>query len=160
MAEEATAIPTVNIDVAQERDRPRIEALLFADYAAITTSGKPDVCGIFGRILADPETKNTGLFYIFIKIIGVIGVPLELAITNPEGKTVAAGKILTPASESNEQAGSSEIQMIHVIQRMVLNVKIEGTHWFSVLYNGKPLGGAAVGIEFKKQGDSNDHVSD
>ena len=64
MSEDTVTIPEVHIDVDKERQKPRLEALLLADYGSMTQAGKADVCGIFDRFLIDPEKKTTGLFYL------------------------------------------------------------------------------------------------
>jgi hypothetical protein len=63
--ETASVVPTVNIDVAEKRAKPRLEALLLADYWSVTLSGKADVCGVFDEFSVDPEKKNTGFFFLY-----------------------------------------------------------------------------------------------
>lgn len=148
MAEEAVTIPTIDIDVlTQKREAPRLEAILFADYAVIGNDKKTTVAGIFDRVFVDAETRVSGRFFVFIKTAETIDEPIDIKFYDPKGNLVAGGT----ASADPGQEGIRNLAIIAPFGFGMGPEGTEGPHWFEISYKGQSLGGAVLVVEFRKK---------
>lgn len=153
MAEDTAIIPTVDIDVLiRKREAPRLEALLFADYAVIGNDKKTTVAGIFDRVFVDSETKESGRFFLYIKTAETVEAPIEIRLIDPKGRIVATGSAtIDPAT-----LAESSTQSLAIVTPFGLQIGpdgLEGPYWFEIAYKAEPLGGAALRVQFRKKGD-------
>lgn len=143
MSSNAGAMRKINIDVAKERQKPRLEGLLFSDYGAVIEDGKTIIAGIINQINVDPAAKETGQFFLFIRVAGLSEGKFEIIIFDPKGKNVIGG--LVEGDISTDKSGQGAIQ---IIEPLALAPVQEGTYWVSIFYKGEMLGGAALLIKY------------
>lgn len=149
MAEETIEVPTATIDVAKEVEKPRLEALLFAEYGAIALDKKGLVCGIFDRLFVSAEKKETGLFYLFVRTCETLDDEIRIRIFSPDNNLLAvaeSGEVQNP--EVIKKEPPRHLQVLH---RLSLKTPLEGIYWFEVLYKGQSLGGTPLIVMFKQE---------
>ena len=147
MAEDVAMLASVNIDVAKERSKPRLEALLLADYASITASGKPDICGIFDQFSVDPEKKSTGYFYLYIRTAETLEGEIHIAVIDPNGKALAVAVTESSSGSKTRQ------KRLSLLQRLTLDATEEGEYWIDVSYMGQSLGGGSFDVKYREKDD-------
>lgn len=148
MAEDTAAIPSVNIDVAQERKKPRLEALLFCDYVAITTEKKAVLAGIFDKLTIQ-EDDRTVAFSLYIRTAET-REPMQLSIFGPDNILGMVGMIRPQESLPDDEDKTLHIQMTVAIS---FEVPMEGIYWFDISYKGQSLGGNCFRVIMRKQGE-------
>lgn len=155
MAQERVTIPTEDIDVVTDRlNAPRLEALLFADYAVRGKDLKATVAGVFDRVLIDPEKKVSGRFFVFLRAIETIEDSIEIRVIDPKGRVVANGT--TGIEEPDALIGQLAPRSITAIFPLALTLGpegVEGMYWFEISYKGLALGGSGLRVEFHKKED-------
>lgn len=145
MVEDTAAIPEVDIDVAQEREKPRLVSLLFYDFANRTGNGKFNLSGIFDRIIVDAEKKRTRSFGMFIKTAETHKGIIRILILDPNGHLIAA---LDFGLAEKESLSEEKYHVTQAAGGIEFDTPIEGLYWFDVSYNGKSLGGTALQVDF------------
>jgi hypothetical protein len=153
VAEETAEVPTENINVAEMVEKPRLEALLLADYASITTTGKPDVCGIFDEFSIEADKKNTGFFYLYIRVAGTLKGELDISFFHPDGKLMATA---TTELMGNMPQGKRRVSLL---QRMALEIAMAGEYWVDISYQRQSLGGTSFSVRYREKGAGDDIVS-
>lgn len=150
MAEEATEAELVrpNIDVEQERKKPRLEALLFCHYAAIDERGKATIAGCFDRLKVNPETKNSGSFYIAIRTGETRKGRINVSIISPANDLL--GNLFYDADIDRPLDVPSHIQFMDAIS---FQAEREGVYWVDVSFNGESLGGTSLTVEYRSPGE-------
>ncbi|HEU4390540.1 MAG TPA: hypothetical protein VFV34_22245, partial [Blastocatellia bacterium] len=83
MSEQAATTPRVNPDVLNKQEAPHLEAILFADYAAVAQDGKATVAGIIDQVFVDPDKRILGRIFIFVRTVETIGAPIEFSVFDP-----------------------------------------------------------------------------
>lgn len=156
MSEENTFVPKVTINVAEERKKPRLEAILFCEYASKTTTDTPVFAGCFDRLFfSKGKERVTSSFYLYVQTGETRSGDLQIAIFSPDDKLHLA--ISFDMGEGREYLPDYPVQA-KVLQRIQFPVPIEGNYWFDVSCNGESLGGRALIIEFEKEGaEKNEH---
>ena len=147
MTQETAEIPEANIEVAQEREKPRLISLLFYDFANRTANGKFNLSGIFDRIIVDAEKKRTRSFGMFIKTAETQEGVVRILILDPNGQVIAGLDFGLAEKEYRKD------ESYHVAQAsggIEFETPVEGLYWSDVSYNGKSLGGTALQIDFGK----------
>jgi hypothetical protein len=153
LAEETATIPTVDIDVlTRKREAARLEGILFADYAVVGSDGKATVAGIFERVFVDPEKRETGRFFVYVKTVEATEAAIELTIIDPKGRVVATatGAVEPPALVDLPKP--RRLTMIFPFGLTLGPEGVDGLYWFEVKYKGQFLGDAVLNLEFRKQG--------
>lgn len=155
MAEDTAQIPAVNIDVAQERLKPRVVALLFFDFANQAENSKLNLLGIFDRLRVNPETKRTNPIGVFLRTSRTFDSETFITVYDPNGEMVAG------ASFGIDKSEAEKFIQTQVLIRLQFDASIEGLYWFDVSYQGSSIGGAPLLLEFKplKDGDKDGHSS-
>lgn len=144
MSEDTATIREVNINVAsinvtEEAKKPRLAALLFAEYAITSEEKKITLCGIFDRILIDrekEEKKRLHRFFVYIKMAETVSGSVHLAILNPEGKPIAGGAVETVEHPAGEQPP----RYMQILQQIIIELPVNGVYWFDVFYREQLLG--------------------
>ncbi len=137
----------MNIDVAQVLSKPRLEGVLFAEYANQTADKKTNLSGIFERLRVFRSTKQSGSFFIFVRTAETNRGPLQIALIDPSGKVIIGFGF----DLSDQTAEGKYPAMIQFLDRVAFTVTTEGTYWLDVAYNGQSLGGAPLIIEWKPE---------
>lgn len=141
--------PVVTIDVVKERDRPRLVALLFCDYANQTKEGKNNLLGTFDSLYLDPEKgKSTPRFIMFLRAYRVQSGQLQVSIFAPSGELGAALRVGVTTSKDEPPESRSHLQALLQVQ---FEVSDEGKYWVDVSHDGVSLGGAMLTILFRKR---------
>jgi hypothetical protein len=147
--EQSTFIPKVSINVDEERKRPRLEAILFCEYASKSTTETPVFAGCFDRLyFSKEEAKVTSNFYLYVQTGETRRGDLQIAIFSPNDELHFA--IAFDMGDEQEYLPKYPAQA-KVLQRIRFPVPVEGNYWFDVSNNGKSLGGRALIIEFEKE---------
>ena len=131
---------TVNINVAEERNKPRLLSILFCDYVNQTVEGKVNLLGTFDRIFAD-KGASTPKFIIFLRMAETLDGELRLTIISPKEKAVAALVFGGDAERRNPY------QQMQLIAPMQFQVAEHGLYWFDLSYKDQTLGGVGLSIE-------------
>ena len=151
MTENVATVPTVDIDaLIRKRKDPRLEAIVFADYAVVGRDGKTTVAAIFDRVFADPEKRKTGRFFLYIKTAETMDAPVGITISDPKGRLVATatGSVDSSAFEGEPPTG---VAMIVPFSLRLGPQGIDGPYWFEVFYKEQSLGGSVLNVAFRKQ---------
>lgn len=146
MVEGTAAIPEVNIDVAQVREKPRLVSLLFYDFANRTGNGKFNILGVFDHIIVDAEKKRTRSFGMFVKTAQAHEGVIRILILDPDGQLIAGLDFGVAEKEYPKDEKYHVAQASGVIE---FDTPVEGLYWFDVSYNGKSLGGTGLQVDFK-----------
>jgi hypothetical protein len=148
VSEDTAVIPEVNIDVAQEAKKPRLEALLFCDYVAITTEQKAVLGGVFDKFYIQPENRMVALF-LYVRTSETRG-PVQLNVFGPDNKLGMTGT-LNHSGELPEEG--DKLLHVQIAMDMRFEAKMEGLYWFEILYNGQSLGGNCFRVIMRKEGE-------
>lgn len=147
MSEEAiTSVQLVrpNIDVEQERKRPRLEVLLFCHYAALDKQGKGTFAGTFDRLFVDPAVKQSGTFYLVVRTGETRTGKITVSIISPKDELL--GNLFYEPQVDRPPDEPSHIQFI---EGMGFQADEEGIYWFDVSFNGESLGGTSLTVKFR-----------
>ncbi len=145
LTENKEAVAPPEIDVAQERVKPRLTAMLFFDFANITNDGKPNLFGIFERIFVSADEKKVPQVGFFLRTAYTVKGRILITIYAPSGQ--ATGGFGFELDEKKmAEAKATHTQMIGGVG---FEAPEEGTYWFAVHYNGELLGGARLVVEIK-----------
>jgi hypothetical protein len=156
--EQGTFIPKVSINVAEERKKPRLVAILFCEYATQTATETPVFAGCFDRLyFSKGEAKVTSLFYLYVQTGETRQGDLQIAIFSPNDELHMA--ISFDMGEGREYSPGYPVQA-KVLQKIRFPVPFEGNYWFDVSCNGQSLGGRALIIEFEKEEAKEDERGD
>lgn len=140
-------VPTVDIDVAQALAKPRLEGILFAEYANQTGDTKTNLSGIFERLFIDPKTKKSGNFFLFVRTAETHEGVVEIILVDPKSKARLGIKFdgrNFAVAEPNPYP-----RLMQFLDRVSFEATIEGTYWVHVTYEGETLGGAPLSVEWK-----------
>lgn len=145
MAEQVETIPVVDVDVAEERKKPRLLALLFCDYANFTKDDKVNLVGIFDRIYVDPEQKLTPRFIMFVRAAEITEGFVNTVFAPNDTPAIQAITTIDSKVKFSEHL-PRQVQSLISLQ---FGITIPGVYWFDISYEGKSLGGAALTIEYR-----------
>ena len=149
---EQVAVPVLatNIDVAQERLKPRLLALLFCDFTNVTKDDKPNLLGVFDRIFVDPEKRTTPPFVIFVRVAEVAEA-FNITLFDSDNQP-AVSIVSVPRSQVDSEGMPRQTQTALAVQ---FKTEKAGTFWCDVSYKGVSLGGAGLVIEYRRSEDNN-----
>jgi hypothetical protein len=134
-----------------ERNKPRLETVLFCDHATVTTEGKAILWGIFNRALIDPEAEAQVLCYLFVRTVETVEEAIRIRVLDPNGRVVVEGAGDEPDREAPWP------RYVQTLQRVILSQLVEGLYWVDVVYKGLSLGGAHLIVEFGKMAPEKRH---
>ena len=132
-------------DVAQERKKPRLVALLFCHFFSVDVDGRSNVNGCFDRIFVDPATKQTGLFTIVVRTYETRESGITVTILNPKNKAIAAIVFDPP-----EELPTDKPMHVQGYGPINFAAKSQGVYWVDVSYKGQTLGGECLTIEYRR----------
>lgn len=140
-------------DVAQERKKPHLVALLFCHLFSLDADGRSNLSGCFDRLFVDPKTKQTGQFILFVRTYETRESGLTVTFLNPKNKAVAA--IIFDKPQDLPTDRPMHVQSYGPVS---FAVQSEGVYWVDVSYQGKTLGGESLTVEFRKpEGKQSEH---
>src|SRR5450432_3853051 len=148
MSEQPTIALGVNFELAAERRKPRLLALLFCDFTNMTKDDKPNLLGVFDRIYVDAEKRMTPPFAVFARVAEVID-GFDITVFGPDDLPAIQVKSV-PGAGFNEEGLPRQIQTALMFR---FEVHKEGTFWFDISYKGVSLGGAGLPIQYRKTED-------
>lgn len=147
LPEQNTFVPNKTVDPSEALQKPRLEALLFCDYATRTLDGKYILGGIFERFVFTPEeAKVTPYFYLFIRLGRTTDGQIQIALYDPTGTIISAFAFEITASQFQGAYPSQ----INFLDRVRFHTPVEGVYWFDISYRRESLGGAPMIVEFLK----------
>lgn len=135
----------VNVDVANEIDKPRVIALVFCDFFNQTKEVKLNLLGIFDRIYVEPTIKKSPRFGVFVRTAHTFVDAVEVVIYSPNKQAVAGF-----AFRVKEDAAIKDQFQMQFIGFIEIDTPEEGLYWFNVAYQGKTIGGAGLKVEFRE----------
>lgn len=133
------------IDPVVELTKPRLVALLFCMFQSKDVENRNNLLGCFGRVFADPATKQTGQFILFLRTCETREKGLVVSVLDPSNKAIAAIVIDKP----NEMPTDRPMHL-EFFAPINFTATVEGQYWFDVSYKGKSIGGEALAVEFSK----------
>ena len=136
----------LSIDIAKEREKPRLVAILFYDNGNQTDDRKITLAGMFDRLFVDLSEKKTVPFGIFVRTAKTFDAPVRVAIVSPDNKVVGG---FTFTTYSKDAPKGEKPNMTQLVGRVRFNAPVEGDYWFDVSFNGQSLGGCPLKVEFK-----------
>lgn len=143
-----TFIPKVSINVAEERKKPRLEAILFSEYATRTDKGTYVFGGCFNRLLfSKAEKRVTSKIYLYVQTGETRGSHLQIAVFSPNDELLMAIQFDLERHEYLPEY-PAQLQILQLIQ---FPVAVEGNYWFDVSCDGNSLGGQVLIVEFEKE---------
>jgi hypothetical protein len=152
LADETVELPPVTIDVSEVLPKPRLEAVLFCEYANQTSDGKTNLLGIFERIYVNRETKQSGGFFLFVRLAEAIEGLIQISLLDSNGKPVlAVGVDLSGAVFEGHYP-----KMLQVLDRVAFQATELGVYWLDVTYKGESLGGAPLIVEMRSEAEKKD----
>jgi hypothetical protein len=145
MSDEITTEPQVNIDVAQEREKPRLLAILFFDFFNETSEGKINLLGIFDRIYVPPTKKRSPPVGLFIRFNYVLNGLVQIVFFSPNNKPTGGFAFSTDDIKDRKE-GQNQLQ---IFVKTEFDTPEEGDYWIDVSYRGLSLGGCKLTVEFR-----------
>lgn len=140
-------IPEVNIKASEARKKPRLEAILFCDYANRLHDGKLILSGCFDRIIFSAEEDKISIpFFLFIRTMEATEGFVQVSLIDPNETIVLAFQLEVGKLEFMPDMPAQ----VDFLQRLQFPVPYEGYYWFDVSYNGESIGGSALAIEYRK----------
>ena len=122
------------VDMSGQAEQTRLLALLFADYAEVTTSGKAVVAGVFDQLLYQSGVASP--FYIYARIVQSAPETVMVSILNPTG--IKLGEmILKPPDGFVPKETPYYMQ---IAARSAVLFAEPGLYWFDVTCGGERLG--------------------
>ena len=138
------------IDVEQELGKPRLGALLFADWASANPDGKIVLAGVFDNVVLPVTLEHPHVvfgFYLFVKVGQAHKSNINIWCYSPNGDALSRIIMEPPPKYVPDANGPNLIQA-------VLHVGLEfnqpGIHWFDVEYDGQSLGKTSLIVSFQK----------
>jgi hypothetical protein len=148
LSQQIPVASTKPIDVAEERRKPRLLALLFCDYLNWTREDKTNLIGIFDRIYVHPERRATPTFVLFTRSAETTEEGLSVRVFAPDGSPAIA---LDFAGAGAEVTFTPNLPAhINSTLKIQFQASQEGVYWFHVFYKSEPLGGAGLVVEYRE----------
>ena len=131
--------------VSADAKKPRLVAILFFDFANQTETQKLNLNGIFDRVFVDINEKKTVPFGVFVRTARTLDSPVQVAIVSPKNKLAGGFRFTVNSAD----LGGKKPELIQFVGNVSFATPVEGLYWFDVSYEGKPLGGCYLQVEFK-----------
>lgn len=157
VSKQSSFVPKNTTNPSESLQKPRLEAILFCDYATRTIDGKYILGGIFERfVFTHKEEKVTHYFYLFLRFGQTTNGQIQVALYDPNGEIISAVAFeVSPA----QFAGNYPPQ-INFLDKVRFSTPVEGVYWFDISYQGESLGGAPMIIDFlEPEADKDEHES-
>ena len=142
---ETVEIP-VTIDIARERQKPRLIALLFCDFFNLTNDKKGNLLGVFDRVYVPRTNSVTPRFTLFLRTAETHQGAVRTTIIAPNNKAVNQFVSIPDDADTIIEGIPVNLQSMISIQ---FQAEVEGVYWFDVSYEGESLGGAGLVVEFR-----------
>jgi hypothetical protein len=147
LADETVVLPEVNTKVAEVLPKPRLEAAIFCEYANQTPDGKTNLGGVFDRLYVNRETKQSGGFFLFVRLAEATQGLIRIALLDPNDKPVM--HIGLDVSEHSFE--DTYPKLVQYLDRVGFQATELGTYWLDVSYKGEFLGGASLIVEVRPE---------
>lgn len=148
LSEQKPFVPQISIVASEELKKPRLEAILFCEYASRTDKGTLVLGSCFDRFLFEKdENKVTTPFYLLVKTGETTQGELQIAIIDPNNTVILAFSLSVGEKEFLPDYPAS----VQFLERIQFPVPVEGNYWIDVSYQGKSLGGTPLIVEFDKE---------
>ena len=142
----------INIDAEQERQKPRLVAILLFDFASQTNEGKQNILGIFDRVKVSVDKKRTPPIGFYLKTAHTFDDQIQVAILSPENQLVAGFFFGAPEKERDGKK-LTQMQILGIVE---FDTPMAGEYWIDVSYKEQSLGGFRLVVDFvdtKEEGD-------
>jgi hypothetical protein len=149
--------PKANIDVSQEKLKPRLVSIAFCEYANETKDKKLNLLGIFDRVNISLEGEgphHSPPLVVFVRLAETFDAPVDVVAINPAGDIVAGITLETAEASKSAYEAYRQVQIVASIRFLLSGY---GLYWFDVSYKNKSLGGTGLVIEPLPQEDRNEH---
>lgn len=156
MPDQETVEPQINVDVAQERDRPRVVAILFHDFHNLTQEGKHNFLGVFDQIIVPADKKRTTPLGFFLRLANTFDSIVEVAIFNPSNKQVGGFSF----SAGEKEKDGKKLTQMQLGGAVEFDTPEEGDYWVNVSYQGQSIGGHRLRVELKESEKEPEEVKD
>lgn len=157
VSKQSSFVPKDTTNPSESLRKPRLEAMLFCDYATQTIDGKYILGGIFERfVFTHEEEKVTHYFYLFLRLGQTTDGQIQVAFYDPIGKIISAVAFeVSPA-----QFVGNYPPQINFLDKVRFSTPVEGVYWFDISYQGESLGGAPLIVDFMKpEAEKDEHES-
>lgn len=139
-----TSIVVETLDVKGELLRPKLDAMIFAEWAAVTKENKPVVSGIFDSFnIPSGNFPAEVPFYIYFRTSQAYQYDINIVIFSPNGLGYA--KLMFPANKQYQPVVDSA-NIIQHVSALKLIFMSAGMHWFQVRYGDEILGNVALSV--------------
>lgn len=145
MAKDYESFAVPDIDIAQERVKPRLVALLFFDFLSFTKEDKPNLLGVFERVFVPRDEKKVPPIGFFLRTAYTVRGRIQITIYAPSG--LATGGFGFELDE--QKIAETKATHTQLIGTVGFETPEEGTYWIAVLYNDELLGGVRLSVEFR-----------
>jgi hypothetical protein len=142
LAEEKKAPAVPEIDVERERKKARVVCFVFFDFANVTEDNKPNLIGIFDRVLSPAEEKKTPPLGFFLRVHNVISGKLRVAIYAPSGKIT--GGFTTVLDE--QRMVEEKLVNAQIIGNLSFEIPEDGNYWLAVFHDEELVGGTRLTV--------------
>ena len=139
---EKTNLPDDTVNGIIEHSVPRLNALLFAEWASETQSGKHAICGIFDKVQIMRGGSLPLTFYLYLRTVQTHRDIVEVRLTSPSGIEVASLSI--EAIEPPNVLSDDSPVIVQGTSLLTMIFDQIGVYWFDVSYRGESLGKAPL----------------
>jgi hypothetical protein len=153
---------TSRLDLENERAKPRLLAVLFADYLNHTKEDKVNLMGVYDRIYVNRELKKTPPINLFVRLSEALETPISVTVFSPANKPMSSVQFAASRRQFEESGNRPPEYPKQWQTAMTLQfpVETEGVYWFDISYKGQTLGGVGLPIEFLPEGIKEDGGTD
>jgi hypothetical protein len=123
--------------------KPRLLALVTADWANLTQDGKPNVIGVFDRIFVSKLPHDSPRFFLYARLTLPRSGRLALVIRAPDGS--ALGEVDVEVHRSSETSEAREPDCLDFVTPLVkLGLPVTGVYQIDAYFDGELLGQAPL----------------
>jgi hypothetical protein len=143
VAENDSDKPKARRDVQREISKPRLLALVFADWGSLGVDGKISVGGVFARMRYTGEKDHKYGFFLFLRCAQTNKSTVKLTVYTPSGEEHGSMTIGPP---SDFDPDPDRINYVQLITRVEMPFPEPGIYWFEVRHHRSVLGGAPLTV--------------
>jgi hypothetical protein len=137
----------INANIAEDRNQPRLVALILCDYANLTEDRKYNLLGTFDSIVVDRKKRQSPLFILYLRTYSVYGGQMQIGVYSPTNELVSAVGVDLKETENAADRGAHGV----VVLKVQFDVQEEGEYWIDVSYKGRSLGGDSLVVNFRSE---------
>jgi hypothetical protein len=137
--------------VAADRKKQRLIALSFCDFISQDSIGKVNLMGCFDSIYRDKETKQTGIFYLYVRTAETRKGKVDVTFLDP--KNVPIAQVTYEVNTESIPLGKPAHAQIFTRSGFVADEL--GVYWVDVAYNGESLGGRDLTVSEREAKEGN-----